>query len=384
MGLVLFWLLTALVGAGCLYQAAAALLVRRFAAAPRLIPVARPPVTVLKPLHGAEDGLEAALVSNLRQDYPEFQILFGVGDPSDTALEVVRALPAPTPGGEVAVVVRPGGPARNRKVANLLSMWPEVRHDLIVVADSDVRVAPGYLDDLVAPFADPKVGVVTCLYVGHPGVGRWSRLGALGINHGFLPSALVARALGRHDGCFGATVAIRRSVLEQGGGLDAVADLLADDWALGAMARAQGQTIALAARPVDIVVTEPGLKALFDHEVRWGRTIASIDRVGHLASIITQPVALALLAAFVAQAAGTGGAGLLVLGVAAASRLWAIRAEEAAFGLPRAGLTDLALREILSIVVYAVASAGRTVLWRGRRFVVRRDGTLEPVEGLAS
>jgi len=384
MGLVLFWLLTALVGAGCLYQIAAALLVRRFAVSPRPVPSERPPVTVLKPLHGAEPGLDAALGSCLRQDYPAFQILFGAGDPSDAALEVVRALPEPPPGAEIAVVARPGGTATNRKVANLLTMWPEARHDLIVVADCDVRVDPLYLDDLAAPFADPSVGVVTSLYVGHPGEGRWSRLGALGINHGFLPSALVARALGRHDGCFGATVAIRRSVLEQGGGLDAIADLLADDWALGAMARAQGLRIALAARPVDIVVTEPGLRALFDHEVRWARTIASIDRAGHLASVVTLPVGLALLAAAVAFLAGSGGSGLLVLAIAASCRLWAVRVEESALGLRRVGLVDLALREILSIVVYAVASAGRTVLWRGRRFVVRRDGTLEPLEGLAS
>ncbi|CCG39859.1 bacteriohopanetetrol glucosamine biosynthesis glycosyltransferase HpnI [Magnetospirillum molischianum] len=381
---MLFWLLTALVGAGCVYQIAAAILVRRFAAASRLVPVERPPVSLLKPLHGAEAGLDTALESTLRQDYPAFQVLFGVGDPSDSALDVVRALPAPPPGGEVMVVVRPGGPARNRKVANLLSMWPEARHDLIVVADSDVRVDRGYLDDLVAPFADPTVGVVTSLYVGRFGEGLWSRIGALGINHGFLPSALVARALGRCDGCFGASIAIRRSVLERGGGLDAVADLLADDWALGAMARAQGLRIALAARPVDIVVTEPDLRTLFDHEIRWARTIASIDRAGYFASIITQPFGLALLAAGVSLVAGSVGVGLVVLGAASACRLWAVRAEEAAFGLPRADLTDLALREILSVAVYAVASAGRTVLWRGRRFVVRRDGTLEPVEGLAS
>jgi ceramide glucosyltransferase len=384
MGALVFWLLTALVGAGCIYQIAAAVLVRRFVSAPRLVPAERPPVSVLKPLHGAEPGLEAALESCLRQDYPVFQVLFGAGDPADTALEVVRALPEPPPGAEIATVVRPGGPARNRKVGNLLSICPEARHDLIVIADSDVRVESGYLDDLVAPFADPSVGVVTCLYVGHASEGRWSRLGALGINHGFLPSALVARALGRHDGCFGATVAIRRSVLERGGGLHAIADLLADDWALGAMARAQGLRIALAARPVEIVVTEPSLRALFDHEIRWGRTVASIDRAGHLASIVTQPVGLALLAAGLGVATGSGGAGLLVLAAAVACRLWAVRVEEFSFKLQRAGLIDLALREILSIVVYAVASSGRTVLWRGRRFVVRRDGTLEPVEGFAS
>jgi len=375
MASLLFGLLALLVAAGCLYQAAAAWQVRCFAAGPRPRPGTRPPVSVMKPLCGDEPGLAAALASGLAQDYPAFQVVFGADDPADPALAVVAALPPPPPGGEVTVVTGPTGPQRNRKVANLLAMWPRVRHEVVVVADADVRVDPAYLDDLVAPLADPRVGVVTSLYVAHPGAGRVSRLAALGINHGFLPSALVARALGREDGCFGATIAIRRAVLEQGGGLAALADLLADDWALGAIARRQGLRIALSARPVEILVNESGWRALFQHELRWARTIAAIDRKGALASVVTQPVALALLG--VLLSGGTVPA-LLLLGLAAGVRLAAVRAEEAALGLPRCGLGDLALREILSFAVYAVASAGRTVVWRGRRFVVRRDGTLEP------
>lgn len=375
MGAVLFGLLALLVLAGCLYQAAAAWQVRRFAAAPRPRPTARPPVSVMKPLCGDEPGLDRALASTLAQDYPAFQVVFGVDDPADPALAVVRALPPAPLGAEIAVATGPTGPARNRKVANLLSMWPQVRHEVVVVADADVRTDAAYLDDLVAPLADPAVGAVTSLYVAHPGAGRASRVAALGINHGFLPSALVARALGRADGCFGATIAIRRAVLEQGGGLAALADLLADDWALGAIARAQGLRIALSARPVEILVTEPGWRALFDHELRWARTIAAIDRPGALASVVTQPVALALLGVVLSGGAAPA---LALLALAAGVRLAAVRVEETALGLPRCGLGDLALREILSFAVYAVASAGRTVLWRGRRFVVRRDGTLEP------
>jgi len=375
MASLLFSLLALLVAAGCVYQAAAAWQVRRFAVAPRPRPVVQPPVSILKPLCGDEPGLDVALASTLAQDYPAFQIVFGAADPADPALAVVAALPSPPSGGEITVVAGSSGPGRNRKVANLIAMWPQVRHDLILIADADVRADSAYLDDLVAPLADPAVGVVTSLYVAHPGVGRTSRLAALGINHGFLPSALVARALGREDGCFGASIAIRRAVLEQGGGLAALKDLLADDWALGALARAQGLRIALAARPVELLVTETGWHALFDHEVRWARTIAAIDRVGALASVVTQPVALALLG--VLLSGGTLPA-LLLLGLAAGCRLAAVRVEETALGLPRCGYGDLALREMLSFAVYAVASAGRSVLWRGRRFVVRRDGTLEP------
>ncbi|MDO8608315.1 MAG: bacteriohopanetetrol glucosamine biosynthesis glycosyltransferase HpnI [Phaeospirillum sp.] len=371
-------LLVAAAVAGCFYQIAAALLVRRFAATPPVAPAIRPPISVMKPLCGAEPGMVDNLASCLNQDYPAFQMVFGVADAADPALaEVARLSAGPA---EIATVVDSTVHGRNLKVGNLLNMWPSVRHDLIAIADSDIRVGPHYLDDLAAPFADPKVGVVTCLYVGRPTGGVWSALGALGVNHGFLPSAVLARAIGRKDGCFGATMAVRRDVLERAGGLERLADVLADDWVLGDMVRKSGLGIELAARPVDIMVHEPDLAALLAHEIRWGRTIAAVDRPSYLASVVTQPVALAALAV----AVGWGGlVPLSVLGLACACRLWAVRAEERALGLPRGGVGLLALREFLSFVVYVVASCGRTVIWRGRRFVVRRDGTLDLVEGSA-
>lgn len=370
--------LIALAVAGCLFQVASALLVHRFQRAPKPSAALRPPISVMKPLCGAEPGMAENLGSCLRQDYPAFQMVFGVADPADPALAVVAGLPRDVAGVEIEAVADSTRHGLNLKVGNLLNMWPKVRHDLIAVADSDIRVGPHYLDDLVAPFADPKVGVVTCLYVGRPVPGLWSALGALGINHGFLPGAVLARAIGRKDGCFGATMAVRRDVLEAGGGLAALSQVLADDWVLGKMARDQGLEIALAARPVDITVHEPDLKTLLDHEIRWGRTIAAVDRASYMASVITQPVALALLAVL----AGWGWLpSLAALVLAALCRLWAVRVEERALGLPRSGLGLLGLREILSFVVYVVACGGRTVVWRGRRFAVRADGTLDQVEG---
>jgi ceramide glucosyltransferase len=371
-------LLIAMAVAGCLFQVASAVLVRRFRAAPRPAAAARPPISVMKPLCGAEPGMAENLDSCLRQDYPAFQMVFGVADAADPALRVVDALPRDLAGVEVEAVADPTRHGLNLKVGNLLNMWPRVRHDLIAIADSDIRVDDRYLDDLAAPFADPGVGVVTCLYVGRPVPGLCSALGAMGINHGFLPGAVLARAIGRRDGCFGATMAVRREVLEKGGGLAALSRVLADDWVLGKMARDQGLDIALAARPVDITVHEPDLKTLLDHEIRWGRTIAAVDRASYMASVITQPVALALLAV----AAGGGWTpSLAALALAWGCRLWAVRVEERALGLPRSGAGLVALREILSFVVYVVACGGRTVVWRGRRFAVRADGTLDQVEG---
>jgi ceramide glucosyltransferase len=365
---------------GMVFHLAAALQVRRFAKAPRTPPAARPPVSVLKPLCGGDLELTDNLLSHCRQDYDGYQLVFGVRDGADPALEAVRRLSAECPETDVAVVVDPNVRGRNLKVSNLLNMLPAARHDVLAIADSDVRVDEHYLDDVVAPFADPRVGLVTCLYVGRPRGGVWSRLGALGINHGFLPSALVARRLGRADGCFGATMALRRGTLDEIGGLEPLRDLLADDWGLGAAVRRAGGTIALAARPVDIVVDEPDFATLAAHEIRWGRTIAAVDRASYLASVVTQPVALALLAALAGRFADPY---LLLLLAATCCRLWAVRSEEKALSLPRAGLGLLALREALTFAVFVVACCGRSVTWRGHRFRIQGDGTLTLVEGIA-
>lgn len=370
--------LIALAVAGCLFQVASCLLVQGFQRAPKPAAAARPPISVMKPLCGAEPGMADNLESCLRQDYPAFQMVFGVADAADPALTVVDGLPRDLPGAEIDAVADGTRHGPNLKVGNLLNMWPRVRHDLIAIADSDIKVGPHYLDDLAAPFVDPKVGVVTCLYVGRPQSGLWSALGAMGINHGFLPGAVLARAIGRKDGCFGATMVVRRAVLEAGGGLQALSQVLADDWVLGRMARDQGFDIALASRPVDITVHESSLKTLLDHEIRWGRTIAAVDRTSYMASVITQPVALAALAVL---AGGGWLPSLAALVLAVLCRLWAVRVEERALGLPKAGFGLLGVREILSFVVYVVACCGRTVVWRGRRFAVRADGTLDQVEG---
>jgi len=339
-------------------------------------PQARPPISILKPLCGDEPGLLANLESLCHQDYPGLQLICGVADPEDPAGAVVRALQSRWPQADITLVIDPRRHGCNLKVGNLLNMIEQVKHPVVAIADSDVFAYPGYLDDLAAGLADPQTGLVTSLYIGRPQRGLWSRLGALAINHGFLPSALVARALGRRDGCFGATMALRHDVLTRIGGLSPLANVLADDWALGAAVRRAGLAIAVAARPVDLSVEEADLSSLLAHEIRWGRTIAAVDRPAYMASVITQPVALSGLALLL------GGLTYIWLPLlAVAVRLAVVRAEERVLRLEKCPFWLLLLREVLNFFVFVAACGGRSVWWRGNRFRVRRDGTLEVLEG---
>jgi ceramide glucosyltransferase len=186
------WVLLAGSAAGCLYLLYAGWVTRRFAARALRRTGQLLPASILKPLCGEDPDLYENLASFCRQDYPAFQLVFGVQDPADPAIAVVRRLMAEFPGRDLALVVERGHDGGNLKVANLQNMLPAARHELIVIADSDMRVAPDYLAAVTAPLLDPATGLVTCLYRGVPAAGRWSRLGASHINHGFLPQALVA------------------------------------------------------------------------------------------------------------------------------------------------------------------------------------------------
>jgi ceramide glucosyltransferase len=159
---------------------------------------------------------------------------------------------------DIRVVVGKGRPTDgNPKVANLLDMIHAADKDVLVIADSDMKVGPTYLKAVAASLMQPDVGVATCLYVSHPAGGLCSRLGAMGVNHNFLPSVLVGQAVGRVDGCFGATLALTRATLDEIGGLEPLKDQLADDYMIGALVRKKGHTIALIPLLPTTIADEP-------------------------------------------------------------------------------------------------------------------------------
>lgn len=369
--IALAWLLCAASAAGSLYLLFAGLAVRRFAARAQPPAPMAAPVSVLKPLCGEDAGLYDNLESFCRQEYPEWQVVFGVQDSGDAAIPVVRRLIAAHPEADLALVVEPSRRDGNLKVANLQNMLPKARHDVIVIADSDMQVRPDYLADVTAPLADRATGLVTCLYRGVSAGGLWSQLACLNINHGFLPQAVVAAALGERNGCFGATIALRRDTLDAVGGLAAIAHSLADDHALGAAVRRRGLDVVLSPHVIDNVVAEPSLAALFRHELRWSRTIRAIAPVGFAGSILTQPMVLALLALVVAPRPA-----LAVLALALVCRSAMVRMVDGALRLPSTPLWLMPLRDLLSFAVFIATFLSRTVAWRDRTFRIGRDGQL--------
>lgn len=352
--------------------------VRRFARAPAAGPARLPPVTILKPLHGDEPLLEDALASCCDQDYPEFQIVFGVQDPNDPALAVLRRLRARFPDVDMEVVVDSTAHGSNRKIANLINMFPSAKHDVLVIADSDIHAAPDYLRRLVAALERPGTGLVTTLYTGLPGrVGLASELGALQISHSFLPGAVLARAMGRRD-CLGATMALRRTTLARIGGLTALVHHLADDAVLGHLVRRQGLEISLADTVPATTVPEERLADLFRHELRWGRTIQSLAPVGFALSALQFPLFWAGLAVLLS---GVDQRAAAVFGVA-----WLARAA-AAWGIERALRLEtrcafwlLPLRDLMSVCVILASYAGREVHWRGH-LLSAAPPSLAPGEG---
>ncbi len=361
--------------AGCVYLAVAAFAVRRLIRRPLPRATDSPPVSLLKPLCGDDSGLYRNLRSFCLQEYGTFQIVFGVADAADPAIHVVRKLMAEFPQRDIALAVGGTTGAGNLKVANLMAMLPLARHDLLAISDSDMRVKPNYVASVTAPLADPKVGLVTCLYRGISTGGFWSDLAAMHVNHGFLPQAALGEALGAGGGAFGASLALRRATLDAIGGFARLKDYLADDPVLGQAVRALGQCVLLSPLLVDDMVDEAGLDALFRHELRWANTVRLLAPWGYLGSVIGHPLSLALLALLLGPAHLWAVFALILAFVAR----WAtIRLDENALEIARAPAYLIPVRDLLSFVVYTASFFTRNVAWRDRRFRLGRDGRLKP------
>jgi ceramide glucosyltransferase len=344
------------------------LAVVRFTERPFISPLAEPPITVLKPLHGDEPLLEQALTTLCLQDYSDYQIVFGVQDATDSAIPVVQRLRAAFPGRDIALVVDRSEHGPNRKIANLINMLPAAKHGVLAIADSDLHVRPDYLSDLIATLAAPNTGLATTLYVGLPASRRLAALlGATQITHGFLPGALLARAMGRQD-CLGATMCLRRETLRRIGGLQALADHLADDNVLGQLVRGLGLDVRLAATVVATTVPEATFGALFRHELRWARTIRALVPGAFALSVLQYPIFWALVA--VLASFGAWWAIVLfvwawlarALAATGIDRVLAPRLEKLAFP---ATVGLLPLRELLSVATMLASHTGKAVDWRG-------------------
>jgi ceramide glucosyltransferase len=333
------------------------------------------PVTILKPLCGAEPETYECLRSFCDQAYPEFQVVFGVCDSSDPVLDIVYRLQREFPQRHLAVAIDRRQHGSNRKVSNLINMMPLARHDFLVLSDSDVRVERDYLAKITAPLHDAGVGVVTCAYRGRPRQGLWSLLGSLFVNEWFMPSVRVAAMAGSRSFAFGATIAIRRQVLAGIGGFAAIANQLADDYRLGELTRRRGLRTVLSDVVVEVCVAEPSFGDLVRHELRWLRTIRALRPIGYGFTFITFGAPMAALGALLAGGAGPV-VGMLAITVLARVMLHLSMREP---GSSLRQLAVLPLRDALNLALWVWSFVTRHVHWREVRYFVSRDGSVQPV-----
>ncbi len=356
---------------GCLYLAVAIGVIlfrrRKHKAWPR-----PEPVTILKPLHGGEPRLAECLTSFCVQDYAApVQIIFGLQDGSDPALAIAKSLKEKFPGLDIGITVDATAHGANAKVSNLINMNASAKHDILIAVDSDILAPPDYLEQVAALLQKPGVGGVSVLYYGELAGPVWSRFGAAWINTHFLPSVMVGMALGMAKPCFGSTIALKRQALERIGGFEAFADQLADDYAIGAAVRKAGFTLEIGPSAVGHVCHEESFRDLLRHQLRWARTIRSIDLPGYLGSLVSHPFAWALLGGAAGNAACLGLAGL-----ALCLRFALSKAVERSFELRRQDYWMLPITDLIAFGVFVWSFFGASVTWKRASFTVLGDGTL--------
>ncbi len=334
-----------------------------------------PPITIFKPVRGAEPNLAVNLRSFCEQAYPEFQVLFGVRDPRDPAIPVIEPLVREFAHRGAALIVDPTISGSNYKIANVANMMAHARHDIFVVADADCRVGPGYLSDIAASFSVPAVGAVTCVYRGAPLSARLAdRLGAMFINEGFLPSVRIALLVEPLRYCFGATMAVRRGVLDAIGGVGRLGSYLADDYMLGRLVSESGFKVALAPHIVEVTVAESGLKGLWRHELRWARTMRTVRPVGYALGGLTDAVPITMLWA---AATGFDGFAVGLAGIALGLRVLTHFAARKRLQLESPASPWLVpIRDVLTFVLRVASFTGRRVAWQNHDFLVRPDGQM--------
>jgi len=332
-----------------------------------------PPVSILKPLKGADPDIYESFRSHCLQDYPEYEIIFGVSDPDDPAVASVQQLQREFPERSIRLVVSPNKLGANVKVSNLEQMLPWARYQHLLVNDSDIRVEPDYLRRVMAPLTDERVGMVTCLYRGLPASTLGSHLESLGISTDFCAGVLVARQLegGLRFG-LGSTLAFRRSDLERIGGFKSIVDFLADDYELGRRIAGLGLQVVLSNVVVETHLPAYDLRGFWSHQLRWARGVRDSRAGGYIGLVSTYGLMWGLFALIAGGAAlwswsVLGATALLRLAVALVvgngvlddRRLWG-------------SLWLLPVRDLVAVAVWIASFAGHTVTWRGDRFELRK------------
>jgi ceramide glucosyltransferase len=385
LALALFGLITSTVFAAMVLWAAPGYLRFRRAALVTLTDAQPlPPLSLIKPLHGADPGLEAYLVSFYEQNYPNFEILFCARTEHDAGLEIARKVAARYPHIPTQTLFTNGEPNYiNAKVASMELMESAAHHEILVISDSDVRVTPDYLRAVALPFADPAVGGMTCLYRGVAAEGGlWARLEAVGMSVEMTAGVLVANMLEGMQFVLGPTMAFRRATLKKMGGFRVTADYCADDYVLGNQTFLQGERIVLSHHIIDHMVINASFIQSMRHQARWMQSTRFSRPKGHFGTSLTFSLPFGLLALIAAAALGHIGWGLALLGWSIATRLAISLAAGRAVVRDTSWLALIILypiRDLMGIGFWAASYLSSKVLWRGRVFQLLPGGKMKAV-----
>jgi ceramide glucosyltransferase len=382
-GLACFGVVTSTVFAGMVLWAVPRYLRERRAALAALAvrPGFTPPLTLLKPVHGAEPGLEAHLATFFEQDYPEYEILFCARTANDAGLETARRVAARYPSIAAKFLSTGGEPDYiNAKVASMELMETEAAYEILVISDSDVRVSPDYLRAVALPFADEKVGAMCCPYRGVAAEGGlWARLEAVGMSVEMTSGVLVARMMEGMQFVLGPTMAFRRDAIRRMGGFAVTADYCADDFVLGNETFKLGKTVVLSTHAIDHMVINSTLWPSLKHQVRWMKSTRFSRPKGHFGTALTFSVPFGLLGLAAGAWIGHPWWGVALLGWTLATRLALAIAvggmvveDRSWFGL----LVLYPLRDLMGFGFWAASYWGRKILWRGRVFELLPGGKM--------
>jgi len=377
MGALFLLLLAALA-----YQVLALISLARFFRRPRPRQAAGdfPGITVFKPVRGLDSQTRECLASFLSQDYPSYQVLFGVADPGDPAVPLLEALRQAAPPGQVEVVVCPENLGHNPKVSILRQLEPRARYDLLVVADGDVKVGPDFLGRMAQALAEPQVGLVSCPYRSGPADSLGSRLEALTISSDFIPSVVVARFVEGISFALGAAMAFTKTALARAGGFAGLADYLADDYQLGWRIHQAGFTVRLLPYVVETVNPRMSMGDYWAHQQRWTRTYRVCRPRGYLAYGLTHALVFSLvlwlISGLAAWALGLVAVTLALRGAVA----WFSEFVCLGGNLARPALLLLPFKDLAAFGLWLSSFWGKEVVWRGRRFRLTRDGLLVPLD----
>ena len=343
-----------------------------------------PPLTLLKPLHGDEPGLEAHLATFFEQDYPEYEILFCARDEADAGLAAARRVAGRYPGVAARFFFAGDAPYINAKVRSLEVMAAAARHEIYVISDSDVRVTREYLREVAAPFRDAKVGAMTCLYRGVAAEGGlWARLEAVGMTVEMTAGVLVANMLEGMQFVLGPTMAFRRAAVEQMGGFLVTAEYCADDFVLGNEAYRVGWKVALSHHTIDHMVLNSTFWASMKHQVRWMKSTRFSRPKGHFGTSLTFAMPFGLLALGAGWAMGRPMLGAALFGWGLVTR-WAIAWAAGWRTVGERGWFELGvlypLRDLMGFGFWAASYTSSRILWRGRVFELLPGGKMRAAE----